>query len=167
MSKTSVIAVRIDPDTKKKVEKLYASFGLTISDAINIFIHQSLNVKGLPFELREPVIKGELDFESGTVKETTIDFDAMKNKVGKIAKKYGVERVYLFGSRARGDNRPDSDYDFSIDPGKLDNLIRFIDFSDELEKELGCKVDVISRKGMKDDLFKRKMIDEEVLIYEC
>mgnify|MGYP003571349908 CR=1 FL=1 len=36
-----------------------------------------------------------------------------------IAKKYGVKTIYLFGSRARGDNNFHSDYDFLISKGKL------------------------------------------------
>jgi predicted nucleotidyltransferase len=38
----------------------------------------------------------------------------LKEMIRPIAKKYGVESVYLFGSRARGDYRADSDFDFYI-----------------------------------------------------
>ena len=31
-----------------------------------------------------------------------------------FAKKYGIKAIWLFGSRARGDNRPDSDVDLLI-----------------------------------------------------
>ena len=46
------------------------------------------------------------------VKEYT--FEELRQIVGAIASEYGILKVYLFGSRARGDNRPDSDYDFCI-----------------------------------------------------
>ena len=36
MSKTANINVRIDPDLKARVEKLYGSFGLSVTDAINL-----------------------------------------------------------------------------------------------------------------------------------
>ena len=42
MSKTANINVRIDPDLKARVEKLYGSLGLSVTDAINIFLHVSL-----------------------------------------------------------------------------------------------------------------------------
>lgn len=51
--KTATINVRIDPDTKANVEALYASFGITVSDAINMFFHKSLMEGGLPFNLRQ------------------------------------------------------------------------------------------------------------------
>ena len=41
-------------------------------------------------------------------------FEELHQIVGAIASEYGILKVYLFGSRARGDNRPDSDYDFCI-----------------------------------------------------
>lgn len=54
MAKTTNLNIRIDPDTKAGAEKLFRRFGITISDAVNIFLHQSLIVGGLPFEVREP-----------------------------------------------------------------------------------------------------------------
>lgn len=54
MAKTATINVRIDPDTKSSAEKLFASFGITITDAINMFLHQSIMEGGLPFELKQP-----------------------------------------------------------------------------------------------------------------
>lgn len=54
MPKTANINVRIDPQTKSSAEKLFASFGITISDAINIFLHKSIMEGGLPFEVKQP-----------------------------------------------------------------------------------------------------------------
>ena len=54
MAKTATLNVRIDPETKNTAEKLYSTFGITISDAINMFLHQSILVGGLPFELKHP-----------------------------------------------------------------------------------------------------------------
>ena len=42
------------------------------------------------------------------------DFRNLSKLIAPIAEKYGVERVYLFGSRARGDARPDSDWDVLV-----------------------------------------------------
>lgn len=44
MAKTSNINIRIDPDIKEQAEHLFSKFGITITDAINMFLHQSINV---------------------------------------------------------------------------------------------------------------------------
>lgn len=52
MAKTSSIHIRIDPETKAGAEQLFSHFGLTVTDAINIFLHHSLMVGGLLFEVK-------------------------------------------------------------------------------------------------------------------
>ncbi len=47
--KDSTFQVRINSEIKKAVEEIYAKTGMTLTDAFNIFIQQSLNVEGLPF----------------------------------------------------------------------------------------------------------------------
>lgn len=47
--KDSTFQVRINSEIKKSVEEIYAKAGMTLTDAFNIFIQQSLNVEGLPF----------------------------------------------------------------------------------------------------------------------
>lgn len=54
MSKTANINVRIEPEIKANAEKLFASFGITITDAINIFLRKSIMEGGLPFEVKQP-----------------------------------------------------------------------------------------------------------------
>ena len=54
MAKTANINVRTEPDVKSSAEELFATFGLSVTEAINIFLHQSLLVGGLPFEVKYP-----------------------------------------------------------------------------------------------------------------
>lgn len=53
MAKTENINVRIDPAIKMQAEQLYAQFGITISDAINIFLRKSIMEGGLPFDMKQ------------------------------------------------------------------------------------------------------------------
>ncbi|MCL1866626.1 MAG: type II toxin-antitoxin system RelB/DinJ family antitoxin [Oscillospiraceae bacterium] len=50
--KTNVMSIRTEPQLKSDIEKLYGSFGITVSDAVNMFFHKSLMVGGLPFDLK-------------------------------------------------------------------------------------------------------------------
>ena len=54
MAKTASLNIRIDPETKAGAERLFSQFGITVTDAVNMFLHQSLIVGGLPFELKQP-----------------------------------------------------------------------------------------------------------------
>jgi len=47
--KTATFQMRINPEIKQQVEEIYAQQGLSFTDAVNIFIQQSLNMGGLPF----------------------------------------------------------------------------------------------------------------------
>lgn len=51
--KTDIFRFRINPDVKAAVEAVYAKNGLTFTQAINIFIQQSLNAGGFPFQVNE------------------------------------------------------------------------------------------------------------------
>ena len=61
MARTADLHIRIDPETKSGAEKLFATFGITVTDAINMFLRQSLLVGGLPFELRQPRYNAETE----------------------------------------------------------------------------------------------------------
>ena len=52
MAKSARLNIRIDPATKEAAEKLFSNFGISITDAVNIFIHQSLLTGGLPFPVK-------------------------------------------------------------------------------------------------------------------
>ena len=43
--KTATFQMRINPEVKQRVEEIYARQGLSFTDAVNIFIQQSLNMK--------------------------------------------------------------------------------------------------------------------------
>ena len=49
--KTDMFRFRINPEIRKQVEEVYARNGLTFTQALNIFIQQSLNAGGFPFQV--------------------------------------------------------------------------------------------------------------------
>lgn len=51
--KTDMYRFRINPEIRKQVEEVYAKNGLTFTQALNIFIQQSLNAGGFPFQVSE------------------------------------------------------------------------------------------------------------------
>lgn len=94
----------------------------------------------------------------------TYSIPELRSIVGKLASQYGAERVWLFGSYARGDMTADSDIDLRIDKGSIRGLA-FAGLLGDLEDALGVKVDLISTAGM-DAAFLEEIQKDEVLLYE-
>ena len=88
----------------------------------------------------------------------------IKRIVENLAQQYGAERVYLFGSYARGEATEASDIDLRIDKGSVRGL-QFAGLLGDLEDALGRKVDLISTNGM-DEQFRQMIAPDEVLLYE-
>jgi len=63
----------------------------------------------------------------------------------------GVSHAALFGSRARGDNRPDSDIDImiEIDPAAGIGVYEYVALKDYIAALFDRPVDVVSRAGLK------------------
>ena len=53
MARSANLHIRVEPDIKTSAEKLFAHWGITVSDAVNMFLHESLMAGGLPFEMRQ------------------------------------------------------------------------------------------------------------------
>ena len=49
MPKTDTFRFRINPEIRREIEEIYSQSGLTLTQAINIFIQQSINAGGFPF----------------------------------------------------------------------------------------------------------------------
>jgi len=61
----------------------------------------------------------------------------------KIAKMYGISKIYVFGSVARGESTAKSDVDLLVEMEKGASLFGVAGFNFEIEKLLGVQVDVV------------------------
>ena len=52
MNKTTTFTFRLKPEVKQQSIELFDSLGITLSDAINLFLHQAVKEGGLPFEVK-------------------------------------------------------------------------------------------------------------------
>lgn len=57
---------------------------------------------------------------------------------------YGIKRMRVFGSVARGDARPDSDIDLLLEFEGNPTLFDIMDAQEEIEKTVGRKVDIVT-----------------------
>ncbi len=92
--------------------------------------------------------------------------DETREKIAELCKKHHIRELSIFGSRARGDYRPDSDYDFLIDfePDARISLFEYGRAIVEFEDLIGTKVDLIEKAGLK-ALIRDSVLAEAKVIY--
>ena len=86
MPKTATIQARINPDLKKKAQKILNTLNLSMSEAISLYLTQVTLHRGIPFEIKIPnelTLKTLNDIEKGeNLKEVaSVDelFEELKN----------------------------------------------------------------------------------------
>ncbi len=84
-----------------------------------------------------------------------------KAEVLRAAAEHGVRRIRIFGSGARGDERPDSDVDFLVEAGTETSPWFPAGLILDLEKLLGRRVDVVTEKGLH-PLLRERVLREAV-----
>lgn len=61
MAKTATINMRVDPQVKTDAESIFASLGMTLAEAINVFLYKSIMEGGVPFDVRQPRYNAETE----------------------------------------------------------------------------------------------------------
>ena len=89
----------------------------------------------------------------------------IQSVVSSLAREYGVDRIYLFGSYARGEANEGSDIDLRIDKGAVRGF-GLGGLAADLEDALGLPIDLIPT-GSLDSGFLSAISSEEVLLYEA
>ena len=98
--------------------------------------------------------------------------DSIRPLLLPVIKKYGILRIWLFGSYARGEATADSDIDLLIEGVSAKGMISFLALQEAMEKCLGKKVDLIEYDAAKNNNTRagRRFLDhierDRVLIYE-
>lgn len=77
--------------------------------------------------------------------------------------KYGLTRIGIFGSVARGEQTADSDVDVCYE-GKAPSLLTLDLMQDELEKLFGCPVDMVRVRNNMNSLLKQRIQREGIYV---
>ncbi len=88
--------------------------------------------------------------------------DEKIKKMIEILKKYGVKKVKIFGSYARGEAKPESDLDVIVEFSQRKSLLEIVGIEQELEDTLGIKVDLLTEKSISPYLKER--IEKESIV---
>lgn len=84
----------------------------------------------------------------------------LSRKKDELARNYGVTRIGIFGSVARGEANETSDVDVVVEMKKPD-LFYMVHIKEELEEALKCPVDIHNRKKM--NSFLKNLINRDAI----
>ena len=83
---------------------------------------------------------------------SSIDFDALRPQIAVLCRKWGIVELSVFGSAARGDDRPDSDVDLLYVADHSTTDLSGVAFLSEAPLEfaalLGRPVDLVPKAGL-------------------
>ncbi len=86
-----------------------------------------------------------------------LSLESIKNKLvenkQRLYSRYGLSTIAVFGSYARNQQTNESDVDILVEFNKPIG-IEFVDLAEELEQILSIKVDLVSKRGLKERHYK-------------
>ncbi len=93
------------------------------------------------------------------------DIHEIQKIVVPIAHSYGVKRLYLFGSYAKGTANEESDVDLLVEKGKPMSLLKLSGMRQMVQEALDLSVDLVTTAGIGDE-FRKEIAGTEILLYE-
>ncbi len=93
------------------------------------------------------------------------DVTEIQKGVAPIAQFYGVKRLYLFGSYAKGTADQESDLDLLVEKGRPLSLLQLSGMRQMVEEALNLPVDIVTTMGIEED-FREEIAGTEILLYE-
>ena len=93
--------------------------------------------------------------------------DEIKKIAIPVCKEFGVERLDIFGSFARGEERVTSDLDFIVefnDPAHKPSK-RYFGLLHHLEDVFHCGIDLVTLNGVRNPYFRDRIMKERINVY--
>lgn len=90
------------------------------------------------------------------MKTTTDYLQLLRQYKAMASKKYGIKRIGLFGSVARGEQTEGSDVDVVVDLMEP-RLFYLVHIKEDLQHLLGCPVDIVRERDNMDFLLKKNI----------
>ena len=80
--------IYIDKDIKEEAQKLFSTFNISLSDAINLFLTQSVLNRGIPFEIKIPNEETQQAIQEARTGKNMekITFEELKKEMAKCLK---------------------------------------------------------------------------------
>ena len=90
---------------------------------------------------------------------------AKRDEIYVIARKHKAEKLWVFGSCARKEERPDSDVDLLVRYDPRTTIFDYVRMRDEVSRFLGCNVDIVDEGALdREKYFGREVRQEMVAV---
>ena len=115
---------------------------------------------------RHPAVEAEIGDDGGENGDVGYrpqggEGEIIRNSKPELQTRFGVQRIGLFGSHARGEQRPESDIDILVSFSREIDLFDFVDLRDYLANRLHEKVDLVMDTALKPSIGKRILTEVE------
>ena len=93
-----------------------------------------------------------------------LNFDA--EALAKLCDEHGVRRLRIFGSAARGEERPDSDVDLIVEFGRPTGFIELLRLERLLSDFFGRPVDLVTEPGL-DPYIRESVLSSASVLFDA
>ncbi len=91
--------------------------------------------------------------------------EQIKSQVINSLIRYNPDKIGIFGSYARGENRENSDLDILISFKERISLLRLVQIQQELSDKLGIEVDLVTENSLKNPRLKTFIYQDLITIF--
>ncbi|MCI6216186.1 MAG: nucleotidyltransferase domain-containing protein [Mollicutes bacterium] len=158
MNKNVLINIRINKELKDEFQSITEREGFTMSEVLEASMRDIVKRNSIPIYIKSKINKKITPTLSIPFIKKCID-EILQNMENKK-----IKSISLFGSYSKGTATPSSDIDLFLDVDEGFSLFELADLQIGLEKVLGKKVDLVTRKD--DDYFINEIKRDEIKLYE-
>ena len=147
---------------KKNTRSVMLKFNIVNDADILSKLDNTKNKQGYIKKLLRDDIKGSNEI---------LSIESIRYLIQPVVKKYAMDKVFLFGSYARGEATDQSDIDLLVDGGRISTMDDYFKVKQDLQDKLGREVDLVmgeaarSRQTRSGRRFLQHFERDKVLIY--
>lgn len=97
------------------------------------------------------------------MKSTSEYISILKDYMTNNANKYGIIRMGIFGSVARGEQKEDSDVDICLETS-TPNMFALVHIKEDLQSLFGCNVDIVRIRERMDTLLRSRIEKDGIYV---
>lgn len=166
MNKNDTLLIRINSDLKKQIQEIATKNNVSVAEIINVCLAEIAKKGDLNINQ-----KAKLKVYSRIPKKDQIDIFTIRKVIAQLVEnseyKEKINKVYLYGSFARGEETPNSDIDLRFETTNNISMFDIGNIRYFIKEKTGRDVDISNEDPDKlDPDFYAKIAKDEICIYD-